>query len=131
MSYGFTVWKWRTGSPRPPIDDVLAEINKDDAHPSLTRFDRVAFEAELQKAFGNLDDDNAPLQCEFADYCGLSANWAGLSVSWSQVEEVFPSLVKICESQGLTLYDCESEKVVVDPEKRVEPVSKKWWQIWK
>jgi hypothetical protein len=115
MSYEFTVWKWRTGTRRPPIADVLAEINKDDAHPALARFDRVAFEGALQRAFGNLDDDNSPLQCELADYCGLSANWAGVSVSWSQVEEVFASLVKICESQGLTLYDWVSEEVVVEP----------------
>lgn len=114
MSYSLTVWKWRTGTRRPRVADVLVEISKDDAHPALMRFDRVAFETALVTAFGDLNDDDAPLQCDMADYCGVAANWAGVTVSWSRIEDVFPRLVEICQSQGLTMYDCESQEVVVD-----------------
>ncbi len=112
MSYDLTVWKWKTRTRQPPVAEVLAAISEDNAHPALTRFDRAVFERALRDAFGDLDNEDAPLQCEIADFHGLSANWAGISVWFSTVEKVLPRLVDICQSQGLAMYDYQSEKLV-------------------
>ena len=112
MTYNLTVWKWRTGMPPPRVDDVLEETYKDDAHPALTRFDRLAFEMALRDAFGDISSDESPLQCEMADFYGLPANWALISVSRSQIEDVFSAIGRNLPVSGLTMYDYESARVV-------------------
>jgi len=112
MSYDLTIWKWQTEARHVSVADVLAAISEDNAHPALTRFDRAALDAALRDAFGDLDSDDAPLQCEIADFFGLPANWAGISVWYSTLEEVLPRLVEICQSQGLALYDYQTEKLI-------------------
>jgi hypothetical protein len=131
MTYNLAVWKWRTGVARPRVDDVLEEIYKDDAHPAMTRFDRRLFEIALRDAFGDIDSDESPFQWEMADFYGLPANWALFCVSWSRIEDVFPRLVEICRSQGLTMYDYESAQVAYDCEsEKVTKDKKPWWKFW-
>ena len=114
MSYDLTIWKWSAEARVRSIAQVLERLAEDEAHPSLQRFDTVAFRARLIEEFGSQNEDHSPFEFEVCDFTGWHANWIVLNVAFSEVGSVLPRLGLLAKEFGLFVFDHQKDDAALD-----------------
>src|SRR5258706_9954304 len=99
MSYDLTIWKWAADARATP-DEIFEAIGQDEAHPAMQRFDVKAFLTSVYANFGGEElwsdeTKETPFQFEVADFTGTPANWIGIHIAYSRIEEVASKLLRL------------------------------------
>lgn len=112
MAFDLIIWKWTDPERPADPDEILEAIAEDDPHPALTRFDTAAFESAIRSRFRLSDDglDN-PFSYDISDFKDVPANWMTMSISWGQVESVYPQIIEIAHGHDLAVFDPQSGEV--------------------
>jgi hypothetical protein len=106
MSHDIAIWKW---AGEPEDAEAVFELFRTEhkAHPSLVRFDRKPLVEELERAFGDVleDDDESPfLLEEITDEDGLGGSLPEIVVFALSKLDALPKIAACAAKVGLHLH---------------------------